>query len=170
MALVLFMPMLAYRKDFRGMGMVLIGVMPALWWRYLCVQHSIGNDMLTVNVPQTLLHNASEPKHYLMLLWYMFGRNAITLLLPLACYIVMLWKYRAYPSMLAISLFSGLYTGALIFAYFATPYDFLWHLYTSADRVMLPVGLMLGYFSIVILASVLGAKVQSPPEEESPDP
>lgn len=133
---------------------MLFSLAPALFWHWVCAINNVGNDMLGPYFMQHALANMAVAKHYAIVLWYMFGRNFFVLLVPAAAFALVALRSRDYPF---VPLFAGFYCAALIVIYFFTPHDFLWHVYTSANRVVLPVGLVLGYFAL-LAASHLAEK------------
>jgi hypothetical protein len=131
------------RRKWRVCAALLVAMLPALAWRLACMRAGVGSDIVDGFVLSRLYENIGNPRNYAMLAWYLLGRNALVLLLPLAAYI---YCRRAMPHVVDYA--CGVYFILLVMIYFITSYDFLWQLYTSADRVVLPLGMALGYFAV----------------------
>lgn len=141
----------AVLRGSRGLVMALIvAALPAMLWKFRLWQWGISNDLTAAtgwggrfmdrlnftDIGAILRAIHAAPMLLLALLTWIVvirlkGRRQIAYFLPIAC--------------------SVLYLAVLLLVYMTTPSDLAWHLGTSAERVALPIKLMLIYGAALYL-------------------
>jgi len=141
----------AVLRGSRGVIIALIvAALPAMLWKFRLWQWNIANDLAAAtgwggrfmdrlnftDIGAILRAIHAAPMLLLALLTWIIvirlkGRRHIASFLPIAC--------------------SVLYLGVLLLVYMTTPSDLAWHLGTSAERVALPIELMLIYGAALYL-------------------
>lgn len=129
-------------------GMVLlISVVPIVIWKILCAQSGIINDLTGSDLATQVMGRIFSLSAYVKIGEHLIVQTAF--LLPL-CVFILLCRMSNDISKTWFVMLAALGYFSIIFAvYLATPNDLDWHLATSADRTIFPLGLLLGFYAIV---------------------
>lgn len=126
-----------------GLGLAML---PLVHWKWVTISHDIGDALTTSSVGTRALARIQDP--YALALALRSMALSWPIPIPACLFAAVVFRFRSYPSMHAAALAAGAYSAILFAAYLATPWDLEWHLETSVDRTMLPVGMLLGYAAL----------------------
>lgn len=138
-----------------------ISFIPIILWKVMCIKNGIYSDLISVNSFYNLKERLFDLRSY----WNIFNFTILnkSIILPILLFIVMISKKIRIKQMsgslklffininkinfLYYSVSCFLYYCIIFLIYLSTPNDLTWHLSTSAYRVMMPIGLMLTFYS-----------------------
>ncbi|MEM5312061.1 hypothetical protein [Paraburkholderia sp. JHI869] len=133
-------------RRFACLSLVILSLVLVAIWKYLVHRHGIVNDLAGSDLKHQLMGRLFDADAHLLILRRVFWQS--TFLVPFALYVISVWL----RGQAKLALFYGLpafgYAAVLYFVYLSTPHDLHWHLATSADRVIFPVGLMLLFYCV----------------------
>lgn len=143
-----------------------ISLIPIFIWKLKCYNAGIYSDIVNLENIKNFKDRSLDLRNY----WNIFNYMTLnkSLLLPiLLFFIINLKKIKIISTnkliffkkielkkkifLLYMIFFSISYYLILFFIYLSTPYDLIWHLSTSAYRVVMPIGVMLIFYSLTNL-------------------
>jgi hypothetical protein len=144
----------------------LFSLLPIIFWKIECFKSGISSDIININLINNLQSRIEDLRNFWNIFNYMILNKSI--LLPLLlffctnCYIVkfiskknsfFIFKSKSLQIeyLLFCSIFTFIYLLILFFVYLSTPNDLVWHLSTSAYRVVMPIGLILIFYFITVI-------------------
>ncbi len=128
---------------------VLVALLPLLAWKLSVDGAGVGNDLAGSDMKgQLLARLGSDGGSQLILKRLLLDAWVLVPLLLLAVF----WRRTLRTPVAMTSLLAALaYAAVLFLVYLGTPHDLDWHLRTSADRVRLPVLLLLAFAMLSVL-------------------
>lgn len=143
-----------------------LSLVPIFIWKLKCFNANIYSDIINLENIKNFKDRFLDLRSY----WTIFNYMTLnkTLLLPILLFITINFKKIKIIStnkllfikkielkkkvyLLYMIIFCISYYLLLFFIYLSTPNDLIWHLSTSAYRVVMPIGMMLVFYSIINL-------------------
>ncbi|HEL4182928.1 TPA: hypothetical protein ACXJTM_002709 [Stenotrophomonas maltophilia] len=144
------------RLGWRILLAAVVALLPLLAWKLAVGQAGVGNDLAGSDLKTQLLARLGSEGGTLPIV----GRLLLDIwvLVPLLVLAVLWRPVLRVPAASAAVLTALAYTAVLFLVYLGTPHDLDWHLRTSADRVRMPVTLLLGFAVLLALEHRATAK------------
>lgn len=143
-----------------------LSLIPIFVWKYKCYSAGIYSDIINTENVKNIKDRYLDLRNY----WNIFNYMTLnkSLLLPILLFFVMEFKkikiikvkknfvlrkmeLKEKNYLLYMIFFAIFYYLTIFFIYLSTPNDLIWHLSTSAYRVIMPIGAMLIFYTIVKL-------------------
>lgn len=140
----------------RALVLVGLSLLLILQWKVLIASHGVVNDLSGSDLGSQLLMRLPDPQNSLSISKSLFLGK---FLLPAALFVFAAWRFRMNPLPQVALMTAAAYAAVLFAVYMSTPSDLAWHLTSSADRTVLPVGLLLGYAAICCPWHAIGTTV-----------
>ena len=135
-------------KHFKKLSILSLSLVPFIIWKIFCYKNGIVNtDFTFALLNENLIDRLSLLKNYKLFFEYLIISNEKSiialLIFAVSFYLNFNTKLFYFVSLLFLS-----YLTLLLIVYFSTPYDFTYHLETSAHRVLESLTLLLGFFAL----------------------
>jgi len=135
-------------KHFKKLFILSLSLIPFIIWKIFCYKNGIVNtDFTFALLNENLIDRLSLLKNYKLFFEYLIISNEKSiialLIFAVSFYLNFNTKLFYFVSLLFLS-----YLTLLLIVYFSTPYDFTYHLETSAHRVLESLTLLLGFFAL----------------------
>jgi hypothetical protein len=141
-----------------------LSLFPILIWKFICYNAGIYNDIISADNVKNITHRFLDLRNHWNIFNYMTLNKSI--LLPILLFVAinfnklrityskeefLIYKTKLKESicLLYVIFFSFLYYLIIYFIYLLTPNDLIWHLSTSAYRVVMPIGIILIFYTII---------------------
>jgi hypothetical protein len=134
-----------------SLACLLSATIPILFWKAACAAHGIRNDL----AQSDLISQLTARLYHQDIVFHILNDTLLQRKIIIAAILFAAALLNAgHRNMnLYAAVCASLYFGVLFVVYLSTPYDLTWHLDTSADRTILPVGLILGYYTMITLCT-----------------
>jgi len=135
-------------RHFKRLSILSLSLVPFVVWKIFCYKNGIVNtDFTFALLNENLVDRLSLLNNYKLFFEYLIISNekSIIALLIFAISFYLNFNRRLFYF---VSLLFLSYLTLLLIIYFSTPYDFAYHLGTSAHRVLESLTLLLGFFAL----------------------
>lgn len=140
-----------FRINGRLIIAALIPILTTLIWRYLVAKSGIVNDLAESNIFEKLYLRILDYHSWLLILtkipiyfWFLI----ISYLFMNKYYMCNIINIKKLVKGDPVIIFVFIYSTVLAFVYITTRHDLEWHLETSVDRTILPLSVVLLYFTL----------------------
>ena len=149
----------AYNKEFYNTSKNLLlfstSFIPILLWKSFCLKNGIVNTDFTLQLlNENLLNRLSIYENYKQFFKFLIFSNE-KLIIAIVLFVISSYINFDKKLFYFITLIFASYLLVLLMVYFSTRLDLVYHLSTSANRVLEPLTLFLGFFSIYNLKTKL---------------
>jgi len=135
-------------RHFKKLSILSLSLIPFIIWKIFCYKNGVINtDFTFALLNENLIDRLSLLNNYKLFFEYLIISNekSIIALLIFAVSFYLNFNKRLFYF---VSLLFLSYLTLLLIVYFSTPYDFTYHLGTSAHRVLESLTLLLGFFAL----------------------
>jgi hypothetical protein len=160
------MKIILMRKKIKIKNLLILALLfiPIFQWKWMCINSNIYSDIVGLENFNYLKNRFFDLRSF----WNIFNFTVLnaSMILPIILFFIFIPKkinFEIFNNLKILSIKKNnydnakffffilvcfLYYGILFIIYLSTPYDLYWHLTTSAYRTMMPIGLIIAFFSI----------------------
>ena len=161
----ILMKIILIKKKIKIKNLLILALLfiPIFQWKWMCINSNIYSEIATLENFNYLKNRFFDLRSY----WNIFNFTVlnVSIILPLILFFIFIPKkinLKIFNNLKILSIKNNydnaklfffvstclLYYCALFIIYLSTPYDLYWHLTTSAYRTMMPIGLIIAFYSI----------------------
>ncbi|MBU0674200.1 MAG: hypothetical protein KJ950_06120 [Proteobacteria bacterium] len=149
---IAFLPAYIMSRVSIGRSVCLAGaaaLLPLVGWELVCAKYGIHSDLSQDTLPLGFILSTRSWHDVLEIARCVFFQ--LEFAVPLILYLYLARQGKNNP-LSGFLLMTALIYSLMVFAvYLVTPHDLAWHLKTSVDRTIIPVGLMIGYGCVMMM-------------------
>ena len=143
-----------------------ISLIPIFIWKLKCYNAGIYSDIINLESIKNFKDRSLDLRSYWnifnymtlnkslllsVLLFYTIHFKIIKIIATKKLLFIKKIELKKITPLLYMIFFSLIYYSIIFFIYLSTPNDLIWHLSTSAYRVVMPIGVMLAFYSLINL-------------------
>lgn len=143
-----------------------ISLIPIFIWKLKCYNAGIYSDIINLESIKNFKDRSLDLRSYWnifnymtlnkslllsILLFYTIHFKIIKIIATKKLLFIKKIELKKITPLLYMIFFSLIYYSIIFFIYLSTPNDLIWHLSTSAYRVVMPIGVMLAFYSLINL-------------------
>tara|TARA_Y100000590_G_C15733173_1_gene1017761 strand:+ start:2973 stop:4157 length:1185 start_codon:yes stop_codon:yes gene_type:complete len=135
-----------FKKDFLKLFILSLSFLPIILWKIFCFSKGIGHEVVNANLLYNLQTRFDDFNNYKLIFYFLLLNEKF--LYCLTFFLISFIISRNKKLFTFISIVTLLYLSILFFIYLSSPFDFYFHLNSSAARVIKSLSFLLAFFGL----------------------
>jgi hypothetical protein len=134
-------------QNYKKIIFLLFSLIPILIWKITCINYNVNNDIINYNALNSLKNMVFDYNSFKLIFKFLILDTKFILSI---IFILIVFNFTKNKKFFYFSLLVGMsYIFSLFMVYLITPYDLIWHLSSSASRVIISPTFLFSFFGLL---------------------